>query len=81
MQWLMLAVVVAWPAAASAQLDPLLMIKRTKPNVIFVVDTSLRMQRDADNVYYDPNDYTRSGVALNPWEASLGLSDSNTLVR
>jgi hypothetical protein len=81
MRWLMLALMLAWPAVASAQLDPLLMIKRNKPNVIFAVDTSLRMQRDADNVYYDPNDYTRGGTLLNPWEASLGIGDSNTLVK
>ncbi|RPI53290.1 MAG: hypothetical protein EHM55_14260, partial [Acidobacteria bacterium] len=78
-RWLMLALMLAWPAAASAQLDPLLMIKRNKPNVLFVVDTSLRMQRDADDVYYDPNDYSRLYVA--PWESSLGISDSNTIVR
>jgi len=77
----MLAVMLAWPASASAQLDPLLMVKRNKPNVIFVMDTSLRMQRDADNVYYDPNDYVRGGTLTNPWEDSLGLSDSNTIVR
>ncbi len=32
-RWLMLALTLVWPAAASAQLDPLLMIKRNKPNV------------------------------------------------
>ncbi len=38
------------------------------------------MQRDADGVYYDPNDYVKGG-ALNPWETSLGVNDTNTLVR
>ena len=80
-RWLMLAAMLAWPAAASAQLDPLLMIKRNKPNVILAVDTSLRMQRDADEVYYDPNDYVRGAYFVNPWESSLGISDSNTIVR
>lgn len=79
-RWLMLALALAWPAAASAQLDPLLMIKRNKPNVILVVDTSLRMQRDADEVYYDPNNYVRWGELFNPWEASLGINDSNTSI-
>ena len=32
---------------AHAQLDPLLFIKDTQPYVLFVVDTSMRMQRDA----------------------------------
>ena len=80
-RWLMLAVLLVWPSAASAQLDPLLMIKRNKPNVILAVDSSLRMQRDADDVYYDPNDYLRGGVTVYPWEASLGVSDTNTMVR
>ncbi len=79
-RWLMLALMLAWPAVASAQLDPLLMVKRNKPNVLFVVDTSLRMQRDADEVYYDPNNYVRWGTLFNPWESSLGISDSNTSV-
>ena len=77
----LLVAALVWPAGASAQLDPLLMIKRNKPNVIIAVDTSLRMQRDADGTYYDPNDYTKGGTALNPWEASLGVSDSNTTAR
>ena len=77
-RWLMLAVMLAWPAVASAQLDPLLMIKRNKPNVIFVVDTSLRMQRDADNVYYDPFNYNVTGL---PWEASLGVNAADFVYR
>lgn len=80
-RWVMVAIGLVWPATASAQLDPLLMIKRNKPNVIFVVDTSLRMQRDADEAYYDPNDYVKGGMLLYPWEASLGVSDSNTSSR
>ena len=58
---MLLAAVLARPEAVSAQLDPLLMIKKgtpatpVKPNVIFAVDTSSRMQHDADETYYDPN--------------------------
>jgi hypothetical protein len=74
---LMLAAILARPEAASAQLDPLLMIKKgtptvpVKPNVIFAIDTAYRMQRDADEVYYDPNDYAASVVNL--WEPSIGV--------
>jgi hypothetical protein len=58
------------PADAFAQADPLLFLKRTKPNVLLVVDTRMRMQRDADEIYYDPNTYTRLGLG---WEAPLGV--------
>ena len=64
---MVLAAILARPEAASAQLDPLLMIKKgtpatpVKPNVIFAIDTSARMQYDADGAYYDPNDYVRGG--------------------
>ncbi len=74
---LMLTAILARPEAASAQLDPLLMIKRgtptapVHPNVIFAIDTAYRMQRDADEVYYDPNDYTAS--VLNLWEPKIGV--------
>lgn len=44
-------------STAQAQLDPLLFAKRVPPNVVVVVDTSLRMQEDADGYYYDPNFY------------------------
>ena len=53
-----------------AQLDPLLFLKTTQPNVIIAVDTSQRMQRDADNTYYDPGTYTKSNASI---EAALGL--------
>ena len=61
---LLLAAILARPEAVSAQLDPLLMIKKgtpatpVRPNIIFAVDTATRMQKDGDEVYYDPNDYT-----------------------
>jgi hypothetical protein len=74
---LMLSAILAWPEAVSAQLDPLLMIKKgtptvpVKPNVIIAVDTAYRMQRDADEVYYDPNDYVAS--VANLWEPNIGI--------
>jgi len=68
---------------AWAQVDPLLFLKTATPNVIFIVDTSNRMQRSAPtdrsttvtsqatSSYYDPWLYTRTGAA---WEAGLGVS-------
>jgi hypothetical protein len=47
------------PAPAYAQLDPLLFLKNTQPNVILAIDTSYRMQRDADDTYYDPGTYQK----------------------
>jgi hypothetical protein len=56
----------ACAAPASAQIDPLLFLKgsswSTRPNVILMVDTSERMQRDAAGNYYDPSIYTRTGA-------------------
>jgi hypothetical protein len=49
-----------WSAPASAQLDPLLFLKRVPPTVIIIVDTSLRMLEDGSGYYYDPNTYTTS---------------------
>jgi hypothetical protein len=62
---------------AAAQLDPLLFIKRTQPNVLVVVDTSNRMQRDAiDNSYRDANVYTKTGALYE--SQSLGITAGNT---
>ncbi|HVL70103.1 MAG TPA: hypothetical protein VM364_22780 [Vicinamibacterales bacterium] len=52
-----LAITFWWTATASAQLDPLLFIKRVPPTVIIVVDTSVRMLEDGNGNFYDPNDY------------------------
>ena len=49
-----------------------------KPNVIFAIDTSSRMQNDADETYYDPNDYVRGGSV---WESSLGVSPPTSRYR
>jgi hypothetical protein len=81
--------ITAGAAPASAQIDPLLFLKTTQPNVIFAVDLDKRMLRDAptnasnyDNYldtsnYYDP--YIYSFSALNVGVAtSLGLDATNT---
>ena len=39
---------------ASAQLDPLLFVKRVPPTVIIVMDTSLQMLEDGSGNFYDP---------------------------
>jgi hypothetical protein len=59
---------------ASAQLDPLLFLKRCTPNIIFDVDVRNTMLQDADGTYYDPNQYTwsNSGSDL-AWQTALGL--------
>jgi hypothetical protein len=54
----MLVAVCAAPAAA--QLDPLLFVKRVPPNVIILVDTSMRMLEDGNGYYYDPREYQTS---------------------
>src|SRR4026209_7854 len=46
-----------WTATASAQLDPLLFIKRVPPTVIVVFDTSVRMLEDGSGNFYDPSFY------------------------
>src|SRR4051812_6739278 len=83
-------------ASAGAQVDPLNFLKLAqpngldaRPNVVFVVDTGNRMQRDApaDNTdqttsnstsaYYDPFLYSKTGAAYEP---GLGVSGTNTTV-
>jgi hypothetical protein len=54
------AVVLSAAAPAEAQLDPLLSLKRVPPNVVVVVDTSMRMLDDGTGDYYDPLTYTTS---------------------
>lgn len=84
---MLLAAILAQPEAASAQLDPLLMIKKgtpanpVMPNVIVAVETSSRMQYDADGAYYDPYDYVRGGLVTNPWELSLSVDAPTTRYR
>ena len=66
------------PDRASAQLDPLLYLKRTKPTVLIAVDTANRMQRDTSGDYRDDNRYKRLQGAAKVWEDALGITDSNT---
>jgi hypothetical protein len=66
------------PQAAFAQLDPLLFIKQTQPNVIIAIDVANRMQRDADNTYYDAWNYRRTGA---DWESVIGVSAPTTIYR
>jgi hypothetical protein len=58
------------PAPVYAQLDPLLFLKTTQPNIILAVDTAQRMQRDAAETYYDPANWTETGAG---YEGALGL--------
>ena len=58
------------PRDAAAQVDPLLFLKRTKPNIIVAVDTSARMRLDADGTYYDPVEYSVQGAG---WDVALGV--------
>lgn len=68
---------------ASAQLDPLLFLKVQTLNVILVVDTSARMQRECAQVdanghcmsttFVDPNEYNTG-----TWRSSLGLAATST---
>src|SRR5207249_1679169 len=57
---LVIAGIVGWSITASAQLDPLTLIKRVPPTVIIVVDTSLEMLTDGNGVFYDPGFYSRT---------------------
>ena len=83
---LLLTAALVRPAPAEAQLDPLLMLKRSQPtvteasyraNVLLAVDTAPRMQFDADGNYYDPAEYTRG----NFWDSVLGVTPANTAWR
>jgi Neisseria PilC beta-propeller domain len=76
---MVLGFIVAAPRAAEAQLDPLLFLKRTVPtptantyraHVLVAMDTSARMQFDADGNYYDPYEYT----AGNLYDSVLGVT-------
>jgi hypothetical protein len=80
---LMMAFIIAVPRVAEAQLDPLLIVKRSVPStttttyrthIVVAMDTSLRMQFDGDGTYYDPFNYT----AGNTWDLTLGVPGSAT---
>src|SRR5436190_16720518 len=81
---------IAAAAPVSAQVDPLLFLKTAPPNVVFVVDTGNRMQRDAPtnpattatsqatSNYYDPFVYTKDALAP-IWQQSIGVTNANTV--
>jgi hypothetical protein len=73
---MLLAGVSAAPQEVAAQLDPLLFIKNRTPNVLIVVDTANRMQRDANNDYRDNNIYRKTGAG---YEGPLGVTAATTL--
>jgi outer membrane protein assembly factor BamB len=60
---------------AAAQLDPLLFLKTIDAHVLLVVDTSARMQYDADGNYYDPVDYSVADVG----SVALGIGPSTAV--
>jgi hypothetical protein len=75
-QWLLLTAAAAalWTTNASAQLDPLLFLKRVAPNVLFMIDMGPGMLSDADGAYYDPNQYKYSNSGSDAaWQTALGL--------
>src|SRR6185312_17422758 len=91
------AVLLMQAATVHAQIDPTLFLKRylsttpggPGPNVIFVVDTANRMERDAPvdpansqatSNYYDPftYSYTAAGAA---WEGLIGVDATNASYR
>src|SRR5690349_21505723 len=71
--------IVAWAAPAAAQVDPLLFMKLQgtnganvgAPNVIIVLDTSNRMQRDAPT---DPNNPRTTSTYYDPWLYPLDIT-------
>ena len=48
---LVMAAVLGWTATASAQLDPLTILRRVPPTVIVVFDTSLEMLQDGNGTH------------------------------
>src|SRR5436305_12831723 len=77
--------VLAHPTPAAAQIDPLLFLKPSQPNVIIAVDVANRMQRaatDASGVstYYDPWIYTASAISATQ-QTELGLPVGTTTYR
>jgi len=78
--------IVGAPRTAHAQIDPLAIIRRNlstttsvsfKTHVVVAMDTSLRMQFDADGSYYDPYDYTTGNV----YDTILGINSAASRYR
>jgi hypothetical protein len=57
---------------AAAQLDPLIGLKRLPPNVVIVMDTSVRMMTDGNGNYYDIKTYTKTDDAT--VSSALGIT-------
>lgn len=66
------------PRETAAQLDPLLFVKKTKPNVILAIDVSARMRLDGYDTYFDPSEYP---VLNQPHEPSIGVTSAMTSYR
>ena len=78
------AVVLAcwWSSTASAQLDPLLFIKRVPPTIIVVFDTSMRMLEDGSGNWYDPNFYrVTDDAAVMPSFPNINIATTKTYRR
>ena len=83
-----LMAVLMLPQEARAQLDPLLYLKPKpggiaagdRPTVLLAVDTAIRMQRDTNGDYRDPNLYKYADPPL-VWEDALVISSANTSSR
>ena len=63
-----LAALIGTATHASAQVDPLLALKRLPPNVIIVMDTSFPMLSDGNGNFYDPKTYTRPFTVKHYWQ-------------
>ena len=75
-QWMLIvaAALALWTTKASAQLDPLLFLKRVAPNIVFVVDLGPGMLSDADGNYYDPYQYRWSNSGGDAaWQTALEM--------
>src|SRR5512140_545932 len=77
-----IVLVTAGAAPAAAQVDPLLFLKGSAPNVLVMVDAGNRMQRDAPtdpsnpqatSNYYDPFVYSTSALGAAA-QTTLGLN-------
>ncbi|MEW6320925.1 MAG: PilC/PilY family type IV pilus protein [Acidobacteriota bacterium] len=78
---LALALVAGAAAPAAAQLDPLLFLRTTQHNVILAVDAANRMQRDANNDYYDQQLYPVTGALYEPVIGVTPLTATTTYYR
>ena len=71
-----------WSTTASAQLDPLLFIKRVPPTIIVVFDTSMRMLDDGNGNFYDPNFYrVADDLAVMPAFSNINTITTKTYRR